>query len=720
MRQLLLAVLVAGSLASDADLVQLEAENLRLKELLEQETNTLDSILDKAAAFHSCSGGTCSEPPKPPPKPVSPKSPRRRLSHTAGQNICAAAATPDFPFAANSGWLTPPAVAERVSSNVTVSAGSDAPGVSWSLNCDGLDHPITGGAGSTTMHEIPTGACTLSMEALVVRVTVSPGSFPSEVSWSLACDGLDDPITGGANYLDAPGIPAGACNLSMTDSYGDGWDGAEWSAPGLGPFSIEDGSSGVAHFTVGPGSFTAHGDGWNGAQWSAPGWRMGPLGTKTGPFSLSSGGSGSESFTVMPAAGAFQYMTGATDPSSTGADAGPGGSGSYFKTEASREITVSAGSYPSEVSWSLACDGLHYPMTGGANYDSTTELPVGACSLSMTDSYGDGWNGAEWSAPGLGPFSIEDGYSGVAHFTVRPASFALGFDGAEQCNGAAVATVSFQYHMFETGTGTLSLKTAEGATLWTKSGQQSSGADDTGWTQSETVPVNSASFHFEYVVPPPQESIVVMVYTDGTTAQDVQTGTATVVPGATYTIKTEILRNDLGSADERVTSILVDGVELGGCNPDGGDYDCTFFDCSSTAETHTITPTSNELHFELHYVGHSWDCDCDTTTWESGDTSCSSELDAVSGRSAMTAVARFTLTRQLLLPTAAVAQMQVCCAPPMSSTTTTFVHHSVPHSFADAAACLHTEGPPLTIRESATSTVSATQTPPRDSNHLVC
>jgi hypothetical protein len=308
---------------------------------------------------------------------------------------------------------------------------------------------------------------------------------------------------------------------------------------------------------------------------------MGPLGTKTGPFSLSSGGSGSESFTVMPAAGAFQYMTGATDPSSTGADAGPGGSGSYFKTEASREITVSAGSYPSEVSWSLACDGLDDPMTGGANYDSTTELPVGACSLSMTDSYGDGWNGAEWSAPGLGPFSIEDGYSGVAHFTVRPASFALGFDGAEQCNGAAVATVSFQYHMFETGTGTLSLKTAEGATLWTKSGQQSSSADDTGWTQSETVPVNSASFHFEYVVPPPQES-------------------------------------------------------------------------------------------------------------------------------------------ELLLPTAAVAQMQVCCAPPMSSTTTTFVHHSVPHSFADAAACLHTEGPPLTIRESATSTVSATQTPPRDSNHLVC
>ena len=627
MRQLLLAVLIAGSLASDAELVQLEEENLRLKELLEQESNTLDIVLDKVAAFgrHSCSGGTCSEPPKPPPKPVSPRSPRRRLSHTAGQNLCAAAATPSFPFAAKSGWLTP--AVERVSSEVTVSAGSDAPGVSWSLECDGLDNPITGGANSTTTHEIPTGACKLDMKA--------------------------------------------------------------------------------------------HGDGWSGAQWSAPDWHL-------GPFSLSSGGSGSKRFTVMPTASAFQYTTSSTSPpSSTSLDAGPGGSGYYYRTEVSREvITVSAGSKPTEVSWSLACDDLDYPITGGANYVSTTELPTGACILTMTSS-GDGWSGAEWSAPGLGPFSIDVGSSGVAKFTVRPASFTLGFTGAEQCNGAAVATVSFQYHMFGSNstkftggsdTGTLSLKSAEGATLWTKSGAQSQAANHTGWKDSQTVDVKSASFHFEYVPPPPAFSaqpVVVMVYSEGETAQANQTGTATVVDGVTYDIKTEILRNNLGGADEKVTRILVNGVELDGsnpgCNPDGGNYDCTFFDCSS-GSTPPLTATSTEMVFRLAYEGHSRGCDCNKTTWESGDTSCSKE-DTVAGRTPMTAVARFTLTpRMPSWATAAVAQMQVCCPPPVSSTTTTFVHHSVPHSFVDAAACLHTEGPPLTIREDATSTVSATQT----------
>ena len=56
------------------------------------------------------------------------------------------------------------------------------------------------------------------------------------------------------------------------------------------------------------------------------------------------------------------------------------------------------------------------------------------------------------------------------------------------------------------------------------------------------------------------------------------------------------------------------------------------------------------------------------------------------------------------LSTAAIAQMAVCCSPPAASSKT-YVHHSVPHSFADAGACLHTEGPPLMIREDATSTV---------------
>ena len=79
-------------------------------------------------------------------------------------------------------------------------------------------------------------------------------------------------------------------------------------------------------------------------------------------------------------------------------------------------------------------------------------------------------------------------------------------------------------------------------------------------------------------------------------------------------------------------------LELGECNPDGGDYDCTFFDCSAaqSADT-TLTAAGSTLTFEIDLTGHSRDCDCDTETWD-----CARE-NTVSGYSPMVAVARFTL-----------------------------------------------------------------------------
>ena len=35
------------------------------------------------------------------------------------------------------------------------------------------------------------------------------------------------------------------------------------------------------------------------------------------------------------------------------------------------EVIVSAGSYPSEITWSLACEGLTTTITGGAPYSAT-------------------------------------------------------------------------------------------------------------------------------------------------------------------------------------------------------------------------------------------------------------------------------------------------------------------------------------------------------------
>eukprot|EP00964_Phaeocystis_antarctica_P032450 scaffold18383_cov37-Phaeocystis_antarctica.AAC.1 len=75
-------------------------------------------------------------------------------------------------------------------------------------------------------------------------------------------------------------------------------------------------------------------------------------------------------------------------------------------------ITCSSGWYPREVGWSLSCSD-DTTLSGGAPYTSSLPLAVAlgaTCTLTMDDSYGDGWNGAEWAAPGFGQsFSLESG-----------------------------------------------------------------------------------------------------------------------------------------------------------------------------------------------------------------------------------------------------------------------------------------------------------------------
>ena len=71
--------------------------------------------------------------------------------------------------------------------------------------------------------------------------------------------------------------------------------------------------------------------------------------------------------------------------------------------------------------WSLSCDGLAEPITGGANYSATHAVPPGACTLEMFDSiWADGWNGAEWSAPGWTgeSYKLPIGIYGRATFTI--------------------------------------------------------------------------------------------------------------------------------------------------------------------------------------------------------------------------------------------------------------------------------------------------------------
>ena len=91
--------------------------------------------------------------------------------------------------------------------------------------------------------------------------------------------------------------------------------------------------------------------------------------------------------------------------------------------DVSSDITVSSGSYPTEVSWTLACsDGSS--LSGGAPYTNSLSVAGGStCTLTLMDSYGDGWNLAGWFGfDGDGDATLSDGSFATKTFTVGTAA----------------------------------------------------------------------------------------------------------------------------------------------------------------------------------------------------------------------------------------------------------------------------------------------------------
>ena len=203
---------------------------------------------------------------------------------------------------------------------------------------------------------------------VTATIEVSGGVYPGEVSWDITCsDGAA--ASGGAPYpLTDFTLTLGAtCTLSMQDSYGDGWNGATWTscitAPGgeCASITLPAGSIGQETMVVSLGE-------------SSPDSSPDP-GLSPSPSSPSS--------------------TPNTDPSPGPSSPSPDLDGSSVAAT----LQVTSGSYDSEVSWEVTCsDGA--AASGGAPYPLTDfTLTLGAtCTLSMLDSYGDGWNGATWIA----------------------------------------------------------------------------------------------------------------------------------------------------------------------------------------------------------------------------------------------------------------------------------------------------------------------------------
>ena len=58
-------------------------------------------------------------------------------------------------------------------------------------------------------------------------------------------------------------------------------------------------------------------------------------------------------------------------------------------------ITVGGGSWDGEIGWSLDLNGQNY--ASGVAGSATECIPNGCYNFNMTDSYGDGWNGATYT-----------------------------------------------------------------------------------------------------------------------------------------------------------------------------------------------------------------------------------------------------------------------------------------------------------------------------------
>ncbi|MCH2197185.1 MAG: gliding motility-associated C-terminal domain-containing protein [Flavobacteriales bacterium] len=85
-------------------------------------------------------------------------------------------------------------------------------------------------------------------------------------------------------------------------------------------------------------------------------------------------------------------------------------------------INVSSGTWPTEVDWDLVNENGVTVLSGGAPYNQTACLPNGCYTLNMFDSFGDGWNGANFTISGedgiIATATVPSGSFGTASFCV--------------------------------------------------------------------------------------------------------------------------------------------------------------------------------------------------------------------------------------------------------------------------------------------------------------
>jgi hypothetical protein len=221
---------------------------------------------------------------------------------------------------------------------------------------------------SSTLSSGSLGTEVLCLPDACYDIVVGGGTWASEISWSLV-DAIGTVIVSGAGTFS--GNVCVPVIFGCTDPSRCGYDPSATN---------DDGSCGDPAYTL--TMYDSFGDGWNGNTWDI----------------VDANGSTLGSYTIASGSTAAQTLCLADDP-------------------LCYTVTCGGGSWQTEVSWTLEnSDGITI-LSGGAPYSGSLCLPVivgctdslacnydplatiddGSCSnsytLTMNDSYGDGWNG---------------------------------------------------------------------------------------------------------------------------------------------------------------------------------------------------------------------------------------------------------------------------------------------------------------------------------------
>ena len=248
---------------------------------------------------------------------------------------------------------------------------NDSYGDGWNGNTFDVYDASGALVSSSTLSSGSSGTDVLCLDDACYDFSCGGGSWGSEVSWTLTDDATGTVILSG-------GAPFGPVNMCVPPVFGctdPSYDNYDATA------TIDDGSC-ANTYTL--NMFDSWGDGWNGNTWTATSTSTG---TVFGPYTIASGSSGTETFT---------------------------------SSDLCFTVVCDGGSYQSEVSWDLLDGSGTIILSGGApytgyfgtcvlgctdpnatNYDPTADIDDGSCTfnncsnytLTMIDSWGDGWNG---------------------------------------------------------------------------------------------------------------------------------------------------------------------------------------------------------------------------------------------------------------------------------------------------------------------------------------